>query len=724
MKKRLTIFICLFCFLFSVWGKSRPECRASGTPDKRIPLTPSEIEFVKAHPEIRVTNEFDWPPFDFMISGKPAGFGIELMSMLADRVGLEIKYINGYTWDELIDMFFAGQIDVIHSLSLTPERREKALFSHPYYHSKNVIIMRNDTKDIHSLDDLSGRIIALPSGWSSIEFFKTYYPGIHIIEVESTRQSLEYIDQGKVAATVEQEGIVSYFIKKFGFHDLKLSAWIENEILQQTSSMHFAVLKNNPELFNLLSKALISVTPQEMNALKDKWLSRSGRQMGKEDVGLTPKEQHYLKQKGQIRFCAVPERLPFEAVRGEKSFGMLADFSEIFSERLNTRFSLVPAEDIQDSIQKLEAGVCDIIPMVKATTERKKTMDFTSPYLNDNIVIIAREKLPFISGLEDMADKRVGIVKDESMLKNLEKQYSRVHFILRNNVRDSLIQLSSGKMDAVLLSLPVATHNIRHLGLTNLKVAGDTKIRKEYRVGVKNGDEILHSVMSKLIRSISKDEIDTVYDKWVTLKFQHEFDYTKAWKYGGFAGLILILILFWNWKLTSLNRQLEASHKALKILSTTDSLTGLYNRRYLEKAIENEFERAKRYKTQLSVIILDVDHFKAINDDFGHQAGDDVLMSLARLLKDRTRKTDITGRWGGEEFVIFCPETDREKAVLLAESLKAGISGLNLVKLLKITASFGVSTWKPDDTVDSLISRADAAMYQAKHRGRNRVVSI
>lgn len=292
-------------------------------------------------------------------------------------------------------MFYDGKIDLLHSLSFTPERAEKALFSPPYYHSKNVVIYRSDAAATNELEDLEGKIIALPKSWSSIGFFQKYYPAIHIIEVENSRQAFEYIDQGKVFATIEQEGIASYFITKFGFHDLRLSQWIDNDELQKTSSMHFAVLKDKPILFGILEKTLNSIQPHEMNALAQKWFSREGGLIGIEDVGLTPSERAFLKEKQFISYCVSPDNMPFEAIQNENIHGMSSDFLEIFSERLNINFRLSPTSSWGESLTKMQSGECEILPAVNETPEREQFMEFTSTYLSFEVAIISRENEVF-----------------------------------------------------------------------------------------------------------------------------------------------------------------------------------------------------------------------------------------------------------------------------------------------------------------------------------------
>ncbi|SFM39806.1 GGDEF domain-containing protein [Thermodesulforhabdus norvegica] len=159
-------------------------------------------------------------------------------------------------------------------------------------------------------------------------------------------------------------------------------------------------------------------------------------------------------------------------------------------------------------------------------------------------------------------------------------------------------------------------------------------------------------------------------------------------------------------------------------LSITDPLTGAYNRRYFEKKLDEEIERAKRTGMTFSVVMFDIDHFKSINDLFGHEAGDMVLQVLVKTVKDRIRKTDLLARWGGEEFVLLLPATPVDNAIVLAEDLRQRIERLGVHKVREFTVSFGATEYRPGDTPDSIISRADEALYAAKREGRNRVKAV
>ena len=159
----------------------------------------------------------------------------------------------------------------------------------------------------------------------------------------------------------------------------------------------------------------------------------------------------------------------------------------------------------------------------------------------------------------------------------------------------------------------------------------------------------------------------------------------------------------------------------LQHLAATDTLTGLRNRRAVSAFTEMEIKRAERYGDALSLIMFDIDHFKRINDTFGHLVGDEVLILVAKLISERIRASEVLGRWGGEEFILVLPQTDMENAVHLAGELRTLMQAYVFPHVGIVTASFGVTQFAPGDSMDSLLHRADIALYRAKECGRNRV---
>ncbi|MBC7294126.1 MAG: diguanylate cyclase [Thermoleophilia bacterium] len=171
------------------------------------------------------------------------------------------------------------------------------------------------------------------------------------------------------------------------------------------------------------------------------------------------------------------------------------------------------------------------------------------------------------------------------------------------------------------------------------------------------------------------------------------------------------------------NRILRKAQKRIEELSRQDPLTGVANRRRLDEVLTAEVERSRRYGQPLSVIMVDLDHFKDINDTHGHIVGDKVLQAAAEVFGRETRLTDLVGRYGGEEFLLILPNTSLDEAEAVAERLRASLEKLEQdFRPEPLTASLGVAQWCPGDRPADLVHRADKALYEAKQAGRNRVV--
>lgn len=168
-------------------------------------------------------------------------------------------------------------------------------------------------------------------------------------------------------------------------------------------------------------------------------------------------------------------------------------------------------------------------------------------------------------------------------------------------------------------------------------------------------------------------------------------------------------------RMQELTRDLDAR-------ATTDTLTGLHNRLYFDQTLASEMVRFERYGTPLSLILYDIDHFKRVNDTYGHLAGDKVLVQLARFVPNLMRKTDVLARWGGEEFIVLAPGSGGPMAFRAAEKLRDAVGQVTFEDVGTVTCSFGVAQWAPGESATEFIARADQALYQAKASGRNQVV--
>lgn len=184
------------------------------------------------------------------------------------------------------------------------------------------------------------------------------------------------------------------------------------------------------------------------------------------------------------------------------------------------------------------------------------------------------------------------------------------------------------------------------------------------------------------------------------------------------AGLVLII------DTAHLVQQLEKKNATLESMATIDELTGLRNRHTLDARLKEEVERAARYHIPLSAIMLDIDHFKRINDTWGHQAGDVVLRRLADLTRAHVRQPDDLFRWGGEEFLVLAPHTGLEGAINLAEKLRLAVAAELFQDIGRVTASFGVAEWRIGEASETWLRRVDQALYRAKNTGRDRVIGF
>ncbi len=446
----------------------------------------------------------------------------------------------------------------------------------------------------------------------------------------------------------------------------------------------------------------------------------------KQELGedsLSIEENNYLNKKKIIRMCIDPNWLPFQKIENGKHIGIVAEFMKIFSQNLNIPIKLIKTKSWQESLDFAKNRKCDIISIASKTPQRKKYMDFTSSYIDSSIVLSTRIGVPFLENIEQVINKKIGVVKGYSFYEELKNRYPSINLIEINSIQDGLDKVESGDIFGYLDNSIVLNYHIQRNHIGTLAISGKFEDHYNLSVATRNDEPLLLSIFQKAINSITQNEKDQIYKKWISVKIEK----IKVVNYFLVYSIVIVTILlllfgFWNRKITRINKKLELAQKEIVKLAHIDKLTGLYNRARLDELFEQEIQRCKRFNHQMIISILDIDHFKKVNDTYGHQVGDKILIEIAKLLQENTRKTDYVGRWGGEEFVIIYPEINKSQGLILIENLRIKIASHNFTEVGYKTASFGVTEFFEDDTMGSIIKRADKALYEAKKSGRNKVI--
>ncbi len=435
-------------------------------------------------------------------------------------------------------------------------------------------------------------------------------------------------------------------------------------------------------------------------------------------VLLTDSERAYVVARNPIRLCVDPDWAPFEVIDGSGVHkGIAADLLALVGLRTGIQWALYPTRNWEESVAASQAGRCLAMSFLNRTPDRDRWLIFTEPLLIDPNVLITREDVPFISDVAQLKNKTIALPKATAMHERVSRDFPNLTVLNTDSENESLGWVSDRKADMTLRSLIVAADTIKHNGWFNLKISGQIPgYENRLRVGVLRSETTLRDILDKGISTLTEQDRRDVVDRHVSMDvvLGVKTDYTLA------IGLAVVLLAvtatsaLWMRKLHAVNLKLQA-------MAETDALTGLPNRHGLARSFDLDVERALRYGRPLSVIMIDIDHFKAINDEFGHLVGDKVLVALGALLAGAVRNVDTACRWGGEEFVVVCHETPLEQAALLAERLLERVRTHPFPIQRPLTLSAGVAEVRAHDTSDALVARADAGLYVAKRSGRDRV---
>ncbi|MFW5836774.1 MAG: transporter substrate-binding domain-containing protein, partial [Desulfovibrionaceae bacterium] len=534
-------------------------------------LDAQQRSYLEKNPVIRAANEMNWPPFNFNVNGQPRGFSVDILNLLADKLGVQVEWVSGKTWDEFMTMLRAGDIDVVCNMAETPERKKFVRFTDSYATLLQGIAYRASSPAPSGIQDLYGKRVAVPAGFYEVEILRDNYPEVQVVTFPSSLDCLQAVAAGRVDAFVDSLPVIHHLMKQYFITNVETVA-LQADKHFRAVPIHFGVRNKAPLLRDALNQALAQVTADERDKLHDKWFSAQVRDF--RAIQLTEQERDHLRSRRYVTMCVTPDWAPFERINKEgRHIGMIADAMDLMAERIGAPIRVIPTETWGDSLAYARERLCDIVSAAAPTPDREAYLDFTEPYLSFPYVIATRSDEMFVEDLDKLGDKKVGVVREYAVEDQLRRDHPGLTVVTVDSIQDGLEKVSSGELFGFVDTVASISQAIQQGKLYDLKIAGKLDNPLELSVAVRNDDPVLLSVFDKAARSLTPEDKEAIQKKWLSVTFEHGFDYGLLWKVLAGAVLVLGIIVWWNRKLARLNRavsqardELEQAHGKLSAL--------------------------------------------------------------------------------------------------------------------------------------------------------------
>ncbi len=593
--------------MFPVWvNGDGPLDPLTGMAEERLTLTAEERAYLVDLAPITVTPDPDWPPFESIdADGHFVGISVDLLALIAERLGIEFQFIATRDWDEAIARSQTGEVLILPFLNRTPGREQWLLFTEPLFFDPNVFVTREEHPFITDLNQLGDETLALPAGTSIEERIRAEYPQMKVLIVPTEADVFRAVQRRDADLALRSLTVAAYTLRREGLFNLKIAGQAPAEF---TNQLRMGVLKREPRLRDLLDRAIATISARERQAIVNR----------------------------QVNITVVR---PFDygfILRIVSVLALLIGLSFYWNWRLRRANAA-----LRESERSKSVLITNLPGLAyRCRFDRDWTMEFIS------------EGCLELTGYPSAA-----------LLANRERSFNDLIVPEdRERVWECWQQARAGTGAAVL----------------------------EYRIRTASGDE-----------------------KWV-----YERGQIIATPDTG-PPLIEGLII-------DITSRKEAEQEVYRI-AIHDHLTGLFNRRHLSERLDALLLQNAREGMNCSLAIIDLDHFKRVNDTYGHAAGDLVLVGFANALRQTFRAYDLIGRHGGEEFLVVVTAADRATLAAMLGRLREHLSQQPFVhgdQTLRVTFSAGVAEcaeFAGTVVAEQLITTADARLYTAKNNGRDRI---
>ena len=536
---------------------------------------------------------------------------------------------------------------------------------------------------------------------------------------DRTQKFIEATNRGWEYALKNKEEIIDILIKKYGVNKSKEALLYERDVVNQVMMRDFYPIgKVSPELTQRLVKQLSYSGMIEPNQKINHIFFENIVDKIPSDFSLTKSEKEYLNSKHSLKICIDPFWYPIEFMKDGKISGITSDLKRYFEEKIQINIDVVPTNNWNESLDFIKDKKCDIISSISPSYDRMSYLNFTKPILTLPIVVTTQKDKPFLRDISLLKNEKIAILKGHFIAEYIKDYFPYLKIVEVASMNEGLYLVEQGEVYGYIDNALVLSSTIQKEFSNSLKIGFRFDILDELSIGTRNDEPILNDIFSRLVDALDETKKQEFINNWTIITEQVGWFSLKE---------IIFLVIFTTTIFGGLifyQRKLKILNKKLNELYLTDKLTGLYNRFKIDKELSSQKDNIDRNDSySCGLILIDIDYFKSINDTLGHLVGDCILKDISKLLKNNLRKTDIIGRWGGEEFLIILPFTSKDIAKKVAENLRALIEEHNFSYNMnrKITISIGVTEFSKSKSVEDTLLLVDNLLYKAKENGRNRV---
>jgi len=565
-KTRLFLWSCLFVLTLwsAAWAQPLPLSPA------KLVLTPAEQAWLAAHPVIRFGTEQSWAPYVKRQSdGGVVGLEADLLARINALTGANIRLELG-VWTEMVAQAERGELDGLAVSAAHPERAAHFLFSNsPYSSLRYVYTRQDDASRLRKMEDFAGKRVGFLRGNLAEQKLLARWPQLIPVPLDSNPALVLALHNGEVDAAVSVIGLLLTVRE-----ELFLDVDVDFVVPDSETPLLYSVRKAHPELLSLINKALAAISPAEIHALLDKWGAAHGRASAA--LALSDVEHAWLANHPKLRYCFSPVWIPYDYFEAGKHQGMFKDYLNLLEQKLGIVFEAIPTvtpdapeRGWQKALDFARERRCDFISGAVQVPERESYLSFTAPYFDVTQVLIAKPDQPFVAGIDRLQDKSIGVLFGSATQTLLKRDFPMMH-VVPLEINDITERLDRGEIYTFITPLEHATHWLKER-VHNYKIIGKLDETYPISIAVRNDWPTLLSIMNKAVASLTFAEHNEIQRKWRTYTLQETPNYDLLLKVAAVALLIIVIVLYWNRKLTLTQAALRESERFSR--ATLDALS-------------------------------------------------------------------------------------------------------------------------------------------------------